>query len=140
MPGRIKGIHVPGGPGVRIDKAVYSGYMIPPYYDSMIAKLIVRARTRDLALKKMRSCLSEFVVEGIPTTVEFHQQIFDHPDFIAGNYDNNFLQNKFVGGDVKKKDESRAAKQSMTLKRPGEDSVAKVAEDEVESSTSSSSQ
>ena len=119
-PGRIKGIHVPGGPGVRIDKAVYSGYMIPPFYDSMIAKLIVRARTRDLAIKKMRNCLSEFVVEGIPTTIEFHRMIFDDPDFIAGNYDNNFLQNKY-GADGKKKDDA-SKKHKITMKRTGEDS------------------
>ena len=118
-PGRILGIHVPGGPGVRIDKAVYSGYMIPPYYDSMIAKLIVRARTREEAVKKMRSSLDEFIVEGIPTTVEFHQRIFDEPDFIAGKYDINFIQDKYSGEGKKKED--AANKSKITMKRPGED-------------------
>jgi len=91
-PGKIEAIHTPGGPGIRIDKAVYAGYFIPPYYDSMIAKLIVRARTRKEALVKMKYCLEEFVVEGIPTTIPFHKKIFSHPDFIAGNYNTSFIE------------------------------------------------
>ncbi len=94
-PGMLTALHVPGGPGVRVDRAVYTGYVIPPYYDSMIAKLIVRARTREQALLKMRNALDEFIVEGVPTTVEFHREIFDHPDFIAGNYDIGFLETRF---------------------------------------------
>jgi acetyl-CoA carboxylase, biotin carboxylase subunit len=94
-PGKITALHIPGGPGVRVDRAVYTTYMIPPNYDSMIAKLIVRARTREEALIRMRHCLDEFIVEGVPTTIPFHQDIFRHPDFIAGNYDNTFLETKF---------------------------------------------
>ncbi len=94
-PGRLTGLHVPGGPGVRVDRAVYTGYMIPPYYDSMIAKLIVKARTRDLALIKMKNALKEFIIEGIPTTIPFHEEIFEHPDFIKGDYDIAFLEKRF---------------------------------------------
>ncbi|UCE25304.1 MAG: acetyl-CoA carboxylase biotin carboxylase subunit [Candidatus Zixiibacteriota bacterium] len=93
--GKLTALHVPGGPGVRVDRAVYTTYVIPPYYDSMIAKLIVRARTRDQAVIKMRNALDEFIVEGVPTTVPFHRQIFQHPDFIAGDYDIGFLDTRF---------------------------------------------
>jgi len=93
--GMLTALHVPGGPGVRVDRAVYTTYVIPPYYDSMIAKLIVKARTRDQAVVKMRNALDEFIVEGVPTTIPFHREIFDHPDFIAGNYDIGFLENRF---------------------------------------------
>lgn len=113
-PGKIEAIHVPGGPGVRVDKAVYAGYVIPPYYDSMIAKLIVRARTREQALIKMRCSLDQFIVQGVPTTIPFHQEIFKHPDFLAGNYDTSFLETKFRQGN------EDAKKKSMTLRRPGE--------------------
>jgi acetyl-CoA carboxylase biotin carboxylase subunit len=94
-PGKITGLHVPGGPGVRVDRAVYTGYSIPPYYDSMIAKLIVKGRTRQEVLQKVRNALEEFIVEGIPTTIPFHQEIFNHPDFIAGDYDIAFLESRF---------------------------------------------
>ncbi|KAA3635554.1 MAG: acetyl-CoA carboxylase biotin carboxylase subunit [Calditrichaeota bacterium] len=94
-PGKLTGLHVPGGPGVRVDKAVYTGYSIPPYYDSMIAKLIVKGRDRAEAMLKMKNALSEFIIEGIPTTIPFHQEIFEHPDFIAGNYDIAFLETRF---------------------------------------------
>jgi acetyl-CoA carboxylase, biotin carboxylase subunit len=114
-PGRIDAVHVPGGPGVRVDKAVYAGYTIPPYYDSMMAKLIVRARTRERAIIKMRHCLDEFIVQGVPTTIPFHQAIFSHPDFVAGNYDTSFIETKF------RKSDDTAKKKSMTLKRPGEE-------------------
>ena len=113
-PGKIEAIHVPGGPGVRVDKAVYAGYVIPPYYDSMIAKLIVRARTREQALIKMRCSLDQFIVQGVPTTIPFHQEIFKHPDFLAGNYDTSFLETKFRQGS------EDAKKKSMTLRRLGE--------------------
>ncbi|MBI5266857.1 MAG: hypothetical protein HY851_06450, partial [candidate division Zixibacteria bacterium] len=113
-PGKIDALHIPGGPGVRVDKAVYAGYYIPPYYDSMIAKLIVRARTRPEAIKKMRCTLDEFIVQGVPTTIAIHQQIFEHPDFIAGKYDTSFLEHFFS----RRKEE--AEKHSVTLKRPGE--------------------
>ncbi len=90
-PGKISYLYIPGGPGVRVDTAVYSGYTIPPYYDSMIAKLIVRDRTRTSAINKMLNALEEFVVEGIPTTVGFHKKILSHSDFISGEYDTSFI-------------------------------------------------
>ena len=116
-PGRIEAIHVPGGPGVRIDKAVYAGYDIPPYYDSMIAKLIVRAPTRAEAVIKMRHSLGEFIVEGIPTTIESHLAILSHPDFIAGNYDTSFIEK--MKKSVSKTDAFE--KTSMTLPKGSEE-------------------
>ena len=91
-PGKITALNLPGGLGVRVDTAAYIGYMIPPYYDSMIAKLIVRGRTRAEAITRMRRALDEFIVEGVPTTVPFHADIFQNADFVAGNYDINFLE------------------------------------------------
>lgn len=91
-PGKITTFHPPGGHGVRLDTHAYTGYMIPPYYDSMIAKLIVRARTRDLAITKMRRALGEFVIEGVHTTIPFHLQLMDDPDFNAGTFDTHFLE------------------------------------------------
>ncbi|MEZ4700625.1 MAG: acetyl-CoA carboxylase biotin carboxylase subunit [Rhodothermales bacterium] len=91
-PGTIKTFHPPGGHGVRMDTHVYTGYVIPPYYDSMIGKLIVRARTRDLAIKKMRRALDEFVIEGVQTTIPFHRQLMDDPKFQAGTFDTHFLE------------------------------------------------
>ncbi|NWK55309.1 acetyl-CoA carboxylase biotin carboxylase subunit [Verrucomicrobiaceae bacterium N1E253] len=85
-PGTIKLWYTPGGKGVRVDTHVYSGYTVPPYYDSMIAKLIVTAATRDIAIKRMKRALSEFTIEGIKTTIPFQQEIIDHPDFINGEY------------------------------------------------------
>ncbi len=93
MPGVISGLHIPGGPGIRVDRAVYTTYMIPPFYDSMIAKLIVKGRTREEAIIRMRGALEEFIVEGIPTTIDFHKWIFAHKDFISGKYNINWLEN-----------------------------------------------
>ncbi len=90
-PGTIYSIYTPGGPGVRIDSAVYQGYTIPPYYDSMIAKLIVHAPTRHEAIMKMRCALSEFIVDGIDTNIDFQLKLLKHPNFEEGNYDNAFL-------------------------------------------------
>ena len=90
-PGRISTFHVPGGHGVRVDTHAYAGYVIPPHYDSMIAKLIVHARTRELAINKMVRALDEFVLEGVKTTIPFHQQLLQHPDFRNGNFDTHFL-------------------------------------------------
>ena len=81
-PGKITELHSPGGHGVRLDTHVYAGYTIPPNYDSMIAKLITTAQTREEAISKMRRALDEFVIEGIKTTIPFHRQLMDHPDFI----------------------------------------------------------
>jgi len=91
-PGRINIFHAPGGHGVRIDTHVYAGYMIPPNYDSMIAKLIVTAQTREEAINKMKRALDEFVIEGIKTTIPFHRQLMDNPDYVAGNYTTKFME------------------------------------------------
>jgi acetyl-CoA carboxylase biotin carboxylase subunit len=91
-PGEISSFHVPGGHGVRVDTAAYAKYVIPPYYDSMIAKLVVRAETRRQAIEKMKYALEEFIIEGIPTTISYHKKIFNHPDFISGNFDTSFTQ------------------------------------------------
>ncbi|WPR71861.1 acetyl-CoA carboxylase biotin carboxylase subunit [Flavobacterium sp. NG2] len=90
-PGKITTLHMPGGHGVRLDTHVYSGYTIPPNYDSMIAKLITTAQTREEAISKMRRALDEFVIEGIKTTIPFHRQLMDEPDYIAGNYTTAFM-------------------------------------------------
>lgn len=91
-PGKITTLHMPGGHGVRLDTHVYSGYVIPPNYDSMIAKLITTAQTREEAISKMRRALDEFVIEGVKTTIPFHRQLMDHPDYIAGNYTTKFME------------------------------------------------
>lgn len=91
-PGRITTLHIPGGHGIRMDTHVYSGYMIPPNYDSMIAKLITTAQTREEAINKMKRALDEFVIEGVKTTIPFHRQLMDHPDYLAGNYTTAFME------------------------------------------------
>ncbi|MEX6626493.1 acetyl-CoA carboxylase biotin carboxylase subunit [Tenacibaculum salmonis] len=91
-PGKITSYHAPGGHGVRIDTHVYAGYMIPPNYDSMISKLIVTAQTREEAINKMKRALDEYVIEGIKTTIPFHRQLMDHPNYIAGNYTTKFME------------------------------------------------
>jgi acetyl-CoA carboxylase biotin carboxylase subunit len=91
-PGKITTFHAPGGHGVRLDTHAYAGYMIPPYYDSMIAKLITTARTREEAIDKMKRALDEFVIEGVKTTIPFHRQLMDDPDYIVGNYTTKFLE------------------------------------------------
>ncbi len=90
-PGVIQSLNFPGGPGVRVDSHIYQGYVIPPYYDSMVAKLITFAATRDGAIAKMRRALDEFVIEGIQTTIPFHRKMMDNPDFIAGTFDTKYL-------------------------------------------------
>ena len=91
-PGKITTLHSPGGHGVRLDTHVYAGYSIPPNYDSMIAKLITTAQTREEAISKMKRALDEFVIEGIKTTIPFHRQLMGHPDYIAGNYTTKFME------------------------------------------------
>lgn len=91
-PGKITTLHTPGGHGIRVDTHVYSSYVIPPNYDSMIAKLIVKAQTREEAINKMKRALDEFVVEGVKTTIPFHRQLMDHPDYVAGNYTTKFME------------------------------------------------
>lgn len=90
-PGTIRALYTPGGPGVRIDSAVYAGYTIPPYYDSMIAKLIVFAPTRREAIMKMRWALAEFIVEGVDTNIDFQLSLLHNADFDSGSYDIGFL-------------------------------------------------
>lgn len=90
-PGKITVLHAPGGHGVRLDTHVYAGYTIPPYYDSMIAKLITTAQTREEAINKMRRALEEFVIEGVKTTIPFHRQLMDDLDYVAGNYTTAFM-------------------------------------------------
>ena len=90
-PGKIIELNSPGGHGVRLDTHVYAGYTIPPNYDSMIAKLITTAQTREEAISKMRRALDEFVIEGIKTTIPFHRQLMDHPDYVAGDFTTAFM-------------------------------------------------
>ena len=90
-PGKITVLHQPGGHGVRVDSHVYAGYIIPPYYDSMIGKLIAVAQTREEAINTMSRALSEYVIEGVKTTIPFHLQLMKHPDFISGNFTTKFL-------------------------------------------------
>ena len=90
-PGLSQGLHMPGGPGIRIDTAVYSGYEITPYYDSMIAKLIAYAPTREEALMKMKWALAEFLVEGVDTTIDCQLKLRRDPDVETAEYDIGFL-------------------------------------------------
>ncbi len=91
-PGKITVLHQPGGHGVRVDSHVYAGYIIPPYYDSMIGKLIAVAQTRNEAIDTMSRALSEYVIEGVKTTIPFHLQLMKHPDFRSGNFTTKFLE------------------------------------------------
>ena len=90
-PGQIKELHIPGGNGIRIDTAIYSGYKIPPTYDSMIAKVIVHGKDRNESIAKMKSALGEFVIDGIDTNIEFLYKILENENFIKNNYDTSFL-------------------------------------------------
>ncbi|MBT3443356.1 MAG: acetyl-CoA carboxylase biotin carboxylase subunit [Flavobacteriaceae bacterium] len=91
-PGLITNLHLPGGHGVRLDTHIYSGYIIPSNYDSMIAKVIVTAQTRPEAIQTMRRALDEFVIEGVKTTIPFHRQLMDDPKYISGNYTTKFME------------------------------------------------
>ncbi|MEW6773535.1 MAG: acetyl-CoA carboxylase biotin carboxylase subunit [Bacteroidota bacterium] len=91
-PGKITTLHTPGGHGVRVDSHIYSGYVIPPYYDSMVGKLITVAQTREEAIAKMHRALSEYVIEGIKTTIPFHLKLMENEDFKKGNYSTKFLE------------------------------------------------
>ncbi len=90
-PGTITDLHLPGGEGIRVDTAIYQGYQIPSYYDSMIVKLIVHGKTREEALRKMKSALGETVIQGIHTNIDYQYKILNHPDFMSGNFDNTFI-------------------------------------------------
>lgn len=100
-PGTITALYVPGGPGIRIDGAVYQGYTITPYYDSMISKLIAHGSDRDDAIRKMRWALSEFIVDGVDTNIDFQLDLIKRPEFISGSYDIGFL-NRYMEKNKKK--------------------------------------
>ena len=91
-PGHIDNVHFPGGPGVRVDTHIYSGYDIPPFYDSLVAKLIAHGKDREEAITRLRRSLDEFVIEGVKTTIPFHRKLIDHEDFKNGNFDTGFLE------------------------------------------------
>ncbi len=90
-PGKVEFFHLPGGPGIRVDSHVYQGYTIPPFYDSLIAKLIAYGRTREEAIKRMNRALEEFVIEGLKTTIPFHLRLINHPNFVSADFDTGFL-------------------------------------------------
>ena len=96
-PGVIKSFHAPGGLGVRMDSAAYAGYRIPPYYDSMIGKLIVHGRDREECVMRLRRALDEFVIDGIESTIELHKTLMHSPQFIQGEYDIHWLE-AFLAG------------------------------------------
>ena len=91
-PGKITSLHIPGGHGVRVDTHIYAGYSIPPNYDSMIAKLIVVAQTREECIVKMRRALDEFIIEGIKTTIPLQIQLMNSKDFVEGNFTTKFME------------------------------------------------
>jgi acetyl-CoA carboxylase biotin carboxylase subunit len=91
-PGKITFLSLPGGPGVRVDTAIYCGYVVPSHYDSLIAKLIVHGKDRTEAIAKMRRALDEFIIEGVNTTIPFHKKVLSNPDFISGNFTTNFVE------------------------------------------------
>ena len=96
-PGRITGWLPPGGPGVRVDSHVYTGYDIPPFYDSLIGKLIVWGRDRQTALKRMERALNECAVTGIPTTIDFHLQLLNRDEFLRGDVHTKFVEQEMLG-------------------------------------------
>jgi acetyl-CoA carboxylase biotin carboxylase subunit len=91
-PGTITAYHPPGGPGVRVDSHVYAGYQVPPFYDSLLAKVIVHGNDRAEALTRMKNALSTFVLEGVTTTIPFLIRVLSHPDFVSGKVDTKFLE------------------------------------------------
>ena len=93
--GTITGLHIPGGNGVRVDTAIYSGYTIPPTYDSMIAKIIVHGKTREESIAKLKSAVAELVVDGITTNADFILRILDNKNFQTNNYDTSFIEKEF---------------------------------------------
>jgi acetyl-CoA carboxylase biotin carboxylase subunit len=104
-PGKITAYHPPGGPGIRVESHVYQGYTVPPYYDSMIGKIIAYGATRDQAIRRMRIALSEMVVAGIQTNIPLHQQLLLDTGFIRGGASIHYLEQKL--SQAKKLDESR---------------------------------
>lgn len=102
-PGRITALNLPGGLGVRVDTHIYEGYVVPPHYDSLLAKLIVHDNTREAAIHRANRCLDEFVVEGVRTNLPFLRRILNHPDFRSGDFDTGFVARMLAG------EKSRAA-------------------------------
>ena len=100
-PGIISELYIPSGPGVRVDSAIYCGYEIPPYYDSMIGKLITYGDDRENAIIRMKRALDEFAIGGITTNIDFQYEILEHENFINGNYDTSFIEKELVKNDVK---------------------------------------
>src|SRR6185295_8814801 len=90
-PGKIRELHLPGGPGIRVDTAIYRDYMIPPHYDSLIAKLICRGKDRSEALARARRALELFIVEGVKTSIPLHRAIIEDPGFIKGDFSTRFM-------------------------------------------------
>jgi len=90
-PGEIQSFHVPGGPGIRVDTHAYQRYKIPPYYDSLVAKLIAFGRDRNEAIQRLNRALDEFIIEGVKTTIPFHKKLIQRPEFVAGEFDTGFL-------------------------------------------------
>jgi len=109
-PGRITALHFPGGPGIRMDTAMHQDAVIPPHYDSMVAKLIAHGSNRTEALARMRRALDTLVVEGIKTTAPLHRRIMDQPEFIAGNFSTHWLEHYLV--ELQKEREAEMAKSS----------------------------
>ncbi|MEE9553250.1 MAG: acetyl-CoA carboxylase biotin carboxylase subunit [candidate division Zixibacteria bacterium] len=110
-PGKITAFHIPGGHNVRVDTHAYAGYVIPPNYDSLIAKLIVSGKNRQEAINRVKRCLEEFVVEGIPTTIDYYKRVFKNKDFILGKYDISFVE-KFMASEKEQTDDL-VAKEDM---------------------------
>jgi len=90
-PGKIESFHIPGGPGVRVDTHAYAQYVIPPFYDSLIAKVITNGKDRTEAIGRMKRALEEFIIEGIPTTIPFHQKVLNNQNFTNGKFDTTFI-------------------------------------------------
>jgi acetyl-CoA carboxylase biotin carboxylase subunit len=107
-PGKISAFNLPGGPGVRVDTYVYAGYTVPSFYDSMIAKVIVHARTRELAIARMKRALEAMVIEGIKTTIPLHLKIMDDPRFRAGDISTSFMEYFLARNDRKNGGEAAA--------------------------------
>jgi len=114
-PGEIRSFHLPGGHGIRVDTHAYAKYKIPPFYDSLIAKLIASGKTREEAILKIRRALDEFIIEGIKTTIPFHKKIFSDQKFISGKYDTSFVESLFKEKDEKKEREKHGNKRGSEI-------------------------
>jgi acetyl-CoA carboxylase biotin carboxylase subunit len=104
-PGTLETFHPPGGPGIRVDSHAHSGYVVSPHYDSLLAKLIAKGNTREEAIARMKRAASEFVIEGVRTTIPFHLRLLDHPGFLEGSASTRFVE----GLDITKDEAKRAS-------------------------------